>query len=756
MILRKLQLRGAKGIKYGLGLDEIEIDFTKFQPGLVAITGRNGSGKTTLLENLTPFRSLFSRKGKLQGHFFLPDSHRILTFQIGEDIYRAEVYVDAQKDKAGAALYKNDKDIATSPREYDAEIDKLFLGKSLFEQSLFFGQDTERISDLRAGEAKEFMIKLLRLDMAQALHKRASLYTNDALKAFESKENTQRDLMNKIGATENLQEELTKAEKDLATHKRAEELGNKALEKVKKQLQSEEELQRLEVELQDKLDELENWHAKNTARHAKHSDMLKLYSKETLHETLRKYHESLDPVTEEAYNEYRALEESRNTLNEKKNAFLERMQKAQEEYSEIETSRNAHCSSIEKAIDRIRIRRAQALDAASVIEEVPCNEEMGKKCPLLTSANEARNLIDPLYDELKNAEAQLQEARAYKKDESDSLQERIDLIKNKLSTVSDELEEVTQKLSDAGNVDHHWKVKQNQLRAIDEVQHKIQTCDEVLEKEESDYENFKDIARDTMGKLHKAKEEISTKMIEIHKTFDFETLREKKLFYETNLREKRSLIEQTATLVGQLNQRIQDAEQLKEDLKNAKRATRVALNNLGSWRTIEKAFGKDGIQAFEIKKALPAIVKMMNELLIGELGQKFSLNFRMKRHGTKGQLINTFDPLITRYADEEVLEENVPLTNLSRGERILVFVAMSEAVGVYLRNSIGLDLKTSFVDEADGPLDPSNRSDYLRTRTHVHDLCGLYHTFIISQSPDIYEQIPQKLILKKGQVEVVV
>jgi exonuclease SbcC len=78
--IKSLKLRGAIGIWKGLGLDEIEIDFTVFEPGLVTITGKNGNGKSTILENLHPFRTMVSRSGSLESHFYLKDSHRILEF----------------------------------------------------------------------------------------------------------------------------------------------------------------------------------------------------------------------------------------------------------------------------------------------------------------------------------------------------------------------------------------------------------------------------------------------------------------------------------------------------------------------------------------------------------------------------------------------------------------------------------------------------------------------------------------------------
>lgn len=52
----KLTLKGFRGIRDGLGLDEFTLDLERLagDAQLIAIAGANGSGKTTLMENLHP------------------------------------------------------------------------------------------------------------------------------------------------------------------------------------------------------------------------------------------------------------------------------------------------------------------------------------------------------------------------------------------------------------------------------------------------------------------------------------------------------------------------------------------------------------------------------------------------------------------------------------------------------------------------------------------------------------------------------
>ncbi|MGD9836162.1 MAG: hypothetical protein AB7U92_25705 [Piscinibacter sp.] len=51
-----LRLRGFRGIRDGLGLDELTLNLERLADGaaLVAIAGANGRGKSTVMDNLHP------------------------------------------------------------------------------------------------------------------------------------------------------------------------------------------------------------------------------------------------------------------------------------------------------------------------------------------------------------------------------------------------------------------------------------------------------------------------------------------------------------------------------------------------------------------------------------------------------------------------------------------------------------------------------------------------------------------------------
>src|SRR4030065_161758 len=83
MQIEKLRLKGFIGIKRGLGLDEISIDFKNIV-GLIAFAGQNGLGKSTVLENLHPFNTLASRSGALFTHVCVRDAQKLSDMTTGQ------------------------------------------------------------------------------------------------------------------------------------------------------------------------------------------------------------------------------------------------------------------------------------------------------------------------------------------------------------------------------------------------------------------------------------------------------------------------------------------------------------------------------------------------------------------------------------------------------------------------------------------------------------------------------------------------
>ena len=164
MKIQSLKMRGAIGIKKGMGLDEINIDLSRV-PGLVAMAGPNGNGKTTVLESLSPFRSFASRAGSMSSHYFLRDSFREMSFAFDGNEYLTLVKMNPESDRSEGFIWKNGASMVNGKvSEYDRYIEELLGSETLFYNSVFCAQNGQKLSDMRVGELKKLFIEFLRLD----------------------------------------------------------------------------------------------------------------------------------------------------------------------------------------------------------------------------------------------------------------------------------------------------------------------------------------------------------------------------------------------------------------------------------------------------------------------------------------------------------------------------------------------------------------------------------------------------------------
>ncbi len=159
-----LKLRGAIGIRDGLGLDEIEIDFSRFSPGLIAIQGPNGAGKSSILENIHPFPQMATQSGGLSNFFTLRDSYRDFTFSMSGSTYRALILMDAKTGKSEAYLYRDGQAVNDGKMNtYKQAVEALLGSPDLFFRSIFAAQKAESITSLPPSKRKELFIELLGL-----------------------------------------------------------------------------------------------------------------------------------------------------------------------------------------------------------------------------------------------------------------------------------------------------------------------------------------------------------------------------------------------------------------------------------------------------------------------------------------------------------------------------------------------------------------------------------------------------------------
>lgn len=183
MTPNSLTLKGFRGIRDGLGRDELSIDLDSIvgNARLVAISGGNGAGKTTVMDNLHPYLVMPSRAGadglgrfSYYDHVVLPENVKDLIWTHSGTRYRSEVVIRVNgKKKTEAYLYIDNhgtwipyrmQDGTASDGKVDTytrAVEEICGSRETFFTSQFSAQGKRQLSAYDPAEIKSLMADLL-------------------------------------------------------------------------------------------------------------------------------------------------------------------------------------------------------------------------------------------------------------------------------------------------------------------------------------------------------------------------------------------------------------------------------------------------------------------------------------------------------------------------------------------------------------------------------------------------------------------
>ena len=192
-----LTLKGFRGIRDGLGLDTLMLDFERLADGaeLIAIAGANGRGKTTVMDNMHPYLTIPSRASvagpggfSYYEHVFLPESEKDLTWAHEGRSYRSQVVIRLNgRRRTEAFLHLLGDDGRWQPvrlddgtvsdgkvETYDRCVEGICGSAETFFTSVFSAQGKRQLSTYRNAEIKTLLADLLGQEEIRALGQKAN------------------------------------------------------------------------------------------------------------------------------------------------------------------------------------------------------------------------------------------------------------------------------------------------------------------------------------------------------------------------------------------------------------------------------------------------------------------------------------------------------------------------------------------------------------------------------------------------------
>ena len=786
MQLRKLKLRGAKGLSRGLKTSEIEIDFTTIPNGIIALVGTNGAGKTTILENLHPFRSLASRPGTLQSHFELRDSCRELEFETGGHIYQSRIMIDAQTSKSEAYLSRdgepmNDGKVST----YDEAIEKVIGPPDLFFISTFTAQGASGFAELTPGNRKTLFFKLLGFDKYELYQDYAKAELAKLSREIEIKTGQRKDpdelLHDKNAATAARNNDI-QARVTIVTQK---EVKQTELEAAEIKLRDLELNLSLSGTYQKELDELT---AEKNGRVQKHNAFISgltseitasAATAEQTNNTLNTINKLIElrPQLEKLTEELDTMETSISTMDKERlniaeirqrNNAKERMfAQATSEHvkaghyldQEAETLRNQKEKKLainQNNLTNLIKARETAIQIANKVNTVWCvNMEGNSVCDLLQTARDTGikvTELDATITRLKTEATQINE-------EYTSKLGTLDLKKLAHAKTTPEISQLEQvpDFDDAGYqklVDRKKQILESKpreaLKTLEEKSALAATLRERLSQLNSQIGQKQTLVRKTIEEHQASLPPLELQIAQLEEKVAGNFL--KVLEIDSAKAAKANLQASIATLDTTINDLAADItfqekiiEKIQKELEESD-AAQTEINALiadaAEWNVLERAFGKDGIPALELDAAGPTISEIVNTLLIETFGTTFQVRFETTAPTKEGGVKEVFDIMIYGEGDPRELK------NLSGGEKVWIEKALAEAITIYNNDNTEIRQQTGFSDEADGALDPENKQHFLEMLRIAHKKAGRHHTILITHTKETQEQISSRIIMR--------
>src|SRR5262245_14440467 len=194
-----LTLKGFRGIRDGLGRDELKLDFEQLagDAELIAIAGSNGRGKSTILDNMSPFAVMPSRAGadglgsfSYYDHVYLPENLKELVWEHGGQRYRStlvlrlnakkrtEAFLHVRCGDAWTPVKLDDGTVSDGKVDtYERCVEGVLGSAATFFTSVFAAQGRRQLSAYRNNEIKSLLADLLGLEEIRATGTKAAEIT---------------------------------------------------------------------------------------------------------------------------------------------------------------------------------------------------------------------------------------------------------------------------------------------------------------------------------------------------------------------------------------------------------------------------------------------------------------------------------------------------------------------------------------------------------------------------------------------------
>src|SRR5699024_9563765 len=229
MKIKKLKLKNFIGIYAGMGLKEVEIDFSKSKNNMIMLLGDNASGKTTIMSNLNPYRETNDQRKTivLEGEKGLKE----IDYIKDNDVYEIKHHYGKNSSQNKSFIKKNGEELNENGgiKLFNEIVDKeLGVSKEYFTVGRL-GDNVSNFIDYTTGDRKSYINKFVPnidryLEAYKVANEKLKIITKDLkslrfdLDKYKEFDEIKKEKENLETLIDQLQNELDEANKDKTTH----------------------------------------------------------------------------------------------------------------------------------------------------------------------------------------------------------------------------------------------------------------------------------------------------------------------------------------------------------------------------------------------------------------------------------------------------------------------------------------------------------------------------------------------------------
>lgn len=774
MIPISLTLRGFRGIRSGMGLDEITIDLSDLPDGLVAITGPNGAGKTTILDNLHPYRIQPYKCRKAQD--WSPasfsyydqcrsDARKELVFEMGGIRYRSLIMIDAEKRRQEAYLYRQDGSAWVplndgKTRTYDEAVEKVCGSPTLFFTSVFRAQGARGLSDYRRSEIMSILSELLNIDHVRLQGDKCRAVVNELSGRLNIVRSRLADIDTEADVITTLQHEISEKDAEIASAQLLLAESKKDLDACRSDIgalkerkaAADSERSRREL-LQSQLDAERNRLSGLEAAFAKTiADLDRriaetVTSRDALKASLSEKIARAEKIASGAEKIRQAVDSEAGIVAqiEQHIAELNRLR------SERETLQSKSVEYV-KRLSEVKTRIVAAEGAVSRLDGLDCRADgsgwLNPDCRLIADAVAQRDALEELRQSATDLDRIVSEDKVGLEAYTTAIHSEIDAVDNANAELDDcrrftrllpELE-----LAEAGI--EEWR------QQIDES---TKTADATLQKlggdkfvAECDFEADRDKALASIRDLELQLAEFPA-YEDIDGLLRTAVIREGALLaavdgYEKRIRESELVASGAKAKLDVARERLASGDGLRSE--ESQLAGRISTFSL-----LGKACSNDGIISLELDDAAPSIASIVNDLLRECYGSRFSVRLETQTAKVDGGMKESFDIVVF---DADTGDER-SITEMSGGQTNWLEDAITRGICLFNIHRSDRVFGSIFSDERDGMLDMDRKREFMAVKRRSLEVGTHTREFFISQSSDLLDMADARIVLASGGAVVV-